>query len=52
VPELEPLVTFQRRDLTRGLPPVRLRHHRLQDVLIYFGDEAQERLVKDCWRAH
>jgi chemotaxis methyl-accepting protein methylase len=51
VPELQSLVTFQCRDLTRGLPPGRYSVIICKNVLIYFGDEAQDRLVKDLLRA-
>jgi chemotaxis methyl-accepting protein methylase len=51
VPELEPLVTFQTRDLTRGLPPGRYSIIVCKNVLIYFGDEAQDRLVQDLLRS-
>jgi len=51
VPELQPLVTFQCRDLTRGLPPGRYSIIICKNVLIYFGDEAQDRLVQDLLRS-
>jgi chemotaxis protein methyltransferase CheR len=50
VPELQPLVTFQCRDLSRGLPPGRYAVIICKNVLIYFGDEAQERLVQELLR--
>jgi chemotaxis protein methyltransferase CheR len=51
MPELQSLVTFQCRDLTRGLPPGRYAVIICKNVLIYFGDEAQDRLVQDLLRA-
>lgn len=51
VPELQSQVTFQERDLTRGLPPGRYSVIVCKNVLIYFGDEAQDRLVQDLLRA-
>src|SRR6188768_4174653 len=51
VPELQSLVTFQCRDLTRGLPPGRYAVIICKNVLIYFGDEAQDKLVHDLLRA-
>jgi chemotaxis protein methyltransferase CheR len=51
VPELEPLVTFQCRDLTNGMPPGRYAIIVCKNVLIYFGDEAQDALVQGLLRA-
>ena len=51
VSELLPLVTFQCRDLARDLPPGRYSLIVCKNVLIYFGDEAQDRLVSDLLRA-
>jgi chemotaxis protein methyltransferase CheR len=51
VAELQSLVTFQCRDLTRGLPPGRYSVIVCKNVLIYFGDEAQDRLVHELLRA-
>jgi chemotaxis protein methyltransferase CheR len=51
VPELQALVTFQCRDLTRGLPPGRYSIIICKNVLIYFGDEAQDRLVQELLRS-
>ena len=51
VPEVQSLVTFQCRDLTRGLPPGRYGVIVCKNVLIYFGDEAQDRLVQELLRA-
>jgi chemotaxis protein methyltransferase CheR len=45
VPELLQLVTFQCRDLAQGLPPGRFAVIVCKNVLIYFGEEAQARLV-------
>ncbi|HXK17123.1 MAG TPA: CheR family methyltransferase, partial [Polyangiaceae bacterium] len=50
VDELSRLVTFQCRDLTRGVPPGRYALIVCKNVLIYFGDEAQDRLVRDLLR--
>jgi chemotaxis protein methyltransferase CheR len=50
VSELSPLVTFQCRDLARGMPPGRYAVIICKNVLIYFGDEAQSRLVQDLLR--
>lgn len=51
VPELQQLVTFQCRDLARGMPPGRYAIVVCKNVLIYFGDEAQDALVQDLLRA-
>lgn len=51
VPELQALVTFQCRDLSRGLPPGRYNVIICKNVLIYFGDDAQERLVRELLRS-
>jgi chemotaxis methyl-accepting protein methylase len=51
VAELQPLVTFQCRDLSRDLPPGRYAVIICKNVLIYFGDEAQDRLVHDLLRS-
>jgi chemotaxis methyl-accepting protein methylase len=51
VPELTQTVTFQARDLTRGLPPGRYAVIICKNVLIYFGDEAQQQLVEDLLHA-
>lgn len=51
VDELVRLVTFQCRDLTRGVPPGRYSLIVCKNVLIYFGDEAQDRLVQDLLRS-
>ena len=51
VPTLTSLVTFQARDLTRGIPPGHYAVIICKNVLIYFGDEAQERLVAELLRA-
>lgn len=51
VDELRQVVTFQNRDLTRGVPAGRYELIVCKNVLIYFGDEAQERLVADLLRA-
>jgi chemotaxis protein methyltransferase CheR len=51
VPELHSLVTFQCRDLTRGVPPGRYAVIICKNVLIYFGDEAQDQLVQQLLRA-
>ncbi len=51
VPDLQTLVTFQCRDLTQSLPPGRYAVIVCKNVLIYFGDEAQDRLVHDLLRA-
>jgi chemotaxis protein methyltransferase CheR len=50
-PSLTPLVTFQNRDLTQGVPPGRYALIVCKNVLIYFGDEAQDRLVQELLRA-
>lgn len=50
VPALRPLVTFQCRDLTRGAPPGHYDLIVCKNVLIYFGDEAQERAVQGLLR--
>jgi chemotaxis protein methyltransferase CheR len=51
VPELHKLVTFQRRDLSRGAPPGRFALIVCKNVLIYFGDHAQEQLARSLLRA-
>ena len=51
VPELQGSVTFQTRDLTRGVPAGRYAVIVCKNVLIYFGDEAQRELVADLLRA-
>lgn len=51
VPELLRTVTFQSRDLTRGVPPGRYALVVCKNVLIYFGSEAQQQLVADLLRA-
>lgn len=51
VAELKPLVSFQCRDLTRGVPPGRYAVIICKNVLIYFGDEAQDALVTQLLRA-
>jgi chemotaxis protein methyltransferase CheR len=51
VPELLRTVTFQTRDLTRGVPPGRYALVVCKNVLIYFGDEAQQLLVAGLLRA-
>jgi chemotaxis protein methyltransferase CheR len=51
VPELTQAVTFQVRDLMRGVPPGRYAVIVCKNVLIYFGDEAQQQLVGDLLRA-
>jgi chemotaxis protein methyltransferase CheR len=51
VPELRQLVTFQCRDLARGVPPGRYAIIVCKNVLIYFGDEAQDALVQGLLRA-
>ena len=48
---VQPLVTFQNRDLTQGVPPGRYALIVCKNVLIYFGDEAQDRLVQELLRA-
>jgi chemotaxis protein methyltransferase CheR len=48
---LTPMVTFQARDLTRGVPPGRYAVIVCKNVLIYFGDEAQERLAAELLRS-
>lgn len=50
VADLQPSVTFQARDLTRGVPPGRYAIVVCKNVLIYFGDEAQKRLVTELLR--
>jgi chemotaxis protein methyltransferase CheR len=47
VPALRVQVTFQNRDLTRGVPAGRYAVVICKNVLIYFGDAAQRRLVTD-----
>jgi len=49
--DLAKSVTFQERDLMRGVPPGRYAVIVCKNVLIYFGDEAQRRLVADLLRA-
>jgi chemotaxis protein methyltransferase CheR len=49
--ELRAQVTFQARDLTRGAPTGRYAVIVCKNVLIYFGDEAQQRLVTDLLRS-
>jgi chemotaxis methyl-accepting protein methylase len=51
VPELQQLVTFQCRDLARDIPPGRYAIIVCKNVLIYFGDEAQDTLVQGLLRA-
>jgi chemotaxis methyl-accepting protein methylase len=51
VPELKPLVTFQCRDLAHDMPPGRYAVIVCKNVLIYFGDEAQDALVQGLLRA-
>lgn len=51
VPALRQLVTFQCRDLTGGIPPGRYDVIVCKNVLIYFGDEAQERVVQGLLRS-
>ena len=51
VPELQQLVTFQCRDLASDLPPGRYAVIVCKNVLIYFGDEAQDALVQELLRA-
>jgi chemotaxis protein methyltransferase CheR len=51
VTELQSLVTFQCRDLARGAPPGRYAIIVCKNVLIYFGDEAQDALVQGLLRA-
>ena len=51
VPELQPLVTFQCRDLAGDMPPGRYAIIVCKNVLIYFGDEAQDALVQALLRA-
>jgi chemotaxis protein methyltransferase CheR len=51
VGELSGLVTFQCRDLARGVPPGRYSIIVCKNVLIYFGDEAQDRLVQELLRS-
>ncbi len=48
---LMPMVSFQARDLTRGVPPGRYAVVICKNVLIYFGDEAQERLAAELMRS-
>ena len=48
---LQTLVSFQNRDLTQGAPPGRYAVIVCKNVLIYFGDEAQDRLVRELLRA-
>lgn len=48
---LRELVTFQCRELARGLPPGRYALIVCKNVLIYFGDEAQDRLVSELVRS-
>jgi chemotaxis protein methyltransferase CheR len=49
--ELRAQVTFQTRDLTRGVPVGRYAVIVCKNVLIYFGDEAQARLVGELLRS-
>jgi chemotaxis protein methyltransferase CheR len=49
--ELRSQVTFQARDLARGVPSGRYAVIVCKNVLIYFGDEAQERLVAELLRS-
>jgi chemotaxis protein methyltransferase CheR len=51
VPTLRSQVTFQCRDLTRGVPAGRYEIIVCKNVLIYFGDEAQQRLVQGLLRS-
>lgn len=51
VSELRELVTFQCRDLARGLPPGRYALIVCKNVLIYFGEQAQARLIHQLSRA-
>lgn len=51
VTELRAQVTFQGRDLMRGVPVGRYAVIVCKNVLIYFGDEAQGRLVEDLLRS-
>lgn len=48
---LRTLVTFQCRDLTRGVPAGRYDVIVCKNVLIYFGDEAQEKLAQELLRS-
>lgn len=50
VPELTSSVSFRARDLTDGVPPGRYAVIVCKNVLIYFGDEAQRRLVGELLR--
>jgi chemotaxis methyl-accepting protein methylase len=50
VPGLRRAVTFQCRDLTRGAPPGHYDLIVCKNVLIYFGDEAQERVAQGLLR--
>jgi chemotaxis methyl-accepting protein methylase len=49
--ELQASVSFQCRDLMRGAPAGRYAIIVCKNVLIYFGDEAQERLVSELLRS-
>lgn len=51
VPELRSIVTFQSRDLTRGVPPGRYSLIVCKNVLIYFGEQAQGELVRALLRS-
>lgn len=51
VPGLRAQVTFQCRDLTRGVPAGRYDVIVCKNVLIYFGDEAQQRLLQGLLRS-
>ena len=51
VSELRDSVSFQCRDLARGVPPGRYALIICKNVLIYFGDEAQDRLVHELLRS-
>jgi chemotaxis protein methyltransferase CheR len=51
IPALAGVVSFQTRDLTRGVPPGRYAVIVCKNVLIYFGDEAQEQLVAELLRS-
>jgi len=51
VPALRSVVGFQCRDLAQGLPPGRYDLIVCKNVLIYFGDEAQQRLARTLLRS-
>jgi chemotaxis protein methyltransferase CheR len=51
VPDLRRAVSFQCRDLTQGMPPGRYDLIVCRNVLIYFGDDAQKRLIADLLNA-